>query len=244
MPIVSGVADKVQCGVPSWSFATGGVIGKWDWETGPPDLRSLQSVRQVRSSTYSRNVPVHACSMTTGTVLTLESGLEHVLMMWLDRQGQVSWLVAQPALLTWPDGLKHYPDLLSVDEQGEVTVWDARPEELQDIDFHRKAERTEQACTARGWLFRVFGGLTQREEVNLRWLATARRSQPWLERARAALREMSAQRPVTLGDVIATDPGGYLTSAMWHLAWRGELVLDLDSHWDQETPLTWAVSPS
>lgn len=178
--------------------------------------------------------------MTTGGELLLESGLEHLLMMWLDRQASVSWLVAQPALLTWPDGVRHYPDLLAVDGDGVVTVWDARPLELQDIDFNRKAERTAAACSGRGWEYRVFAGLSLLEEDNLRWLATARRTQPWFDRSRVVLKELSVARPLSLGDVVAVDRGGYLVSTLWHLAWRGEVVLDLDRQWDDDTVWIWS----
>ena len=49
----------------------------------------------------------------------------------------------------------------------------------------------------------------------------------------------------TMKDVIEADQGaGHLVSAMWHYAWRGELVLDLD-HWIGRTaPIAWAHGAS
>lgn len=240
MPNVVVVSQDVQRGDPRWSFALAGDLVEWDWEEGEPDLRRLESVRLVRSSTYSRNVPVHASCVTTGTVLTLESGLEHVLLMLLDRRTEIAWLVPQPMLLSWSKNLRHYPDLLSVDADGSVTVWDARPGELQDIEFNRKAELTAAACQQRGWGYEVFGGLTQVEEVNLRWLAMARRPQPWLEPARTVLRERSGGEPFVLGDVVREGADPHVVSALWHLAWVGELTLDLADHWDADTAVAWA----
>lgn len=95
MSTVDVAVPETQSSDPEWSFAVGGqVVSGWDWGAGPPDVRQLGSVRKVRSSTYSRNVPVHAFSMTIGDDLTLESGLEHQLMMMLDRDRDVAWLVA------------------------------------------------------------------------------------------------------------------------------------------------------
>lgn len=80
MSTVDVATPETQSVGPEWSFAIEDrVAAGWDWSVGPPNVRLLRSVRQVRSSTYSRNVPVHAISMTTGDELTLESGLEHQL---------------------------------------------------------------------------------------------------------------------------------------------------------------------
>lgn len=235
-------SESQSVGSPEWSFAVEGrAVAGWDWAVGAPDVRQLGSIRKVRSSTYSRNVPVHAFSMTTGDELTLESGLEHQLMMMLDRDKGVSWLVAQPFLLRWSPKKAHYPDLLSVGVDGAVTVWDVRPAELQDIDFNWKVEKTAEACTARGWRHRVFPGLSRVEEVNLRWLSMARRQQPWMPAAQARLRELTEGGQVTLGEVAAIDHEGYLLSTLWHLAWRGDLELDLAGRWGEDLPVVWAT---
>ncbi len=180
--------------------------------------------------------------MATGHTLGLESGLEHVLLMWLDRVPSTSWLVAQPTLLVWADGVQHYPDLLSVADGGVVTVWDARPVGQRDDDFRVKAERTATTCADHGWSYQLFGGLSVQEEVNLRWLAASRRPVPWLDRARASLQQLLAGGEARLGDVLAADPSGHLTAAMWHLAWRGDIALDLAGAWDADTALAWASS--
>ena len=164
--------------------------------------------------------------------------------MLLDRDKGVSWLVAQPFLLRWSPKKSHYPDLLSVGVDGSVTVWDARPAELQDIDFNWKVEKTAEACTARGWRHRVFPGLSRAEEVNLRWLSMARREQPWMAAVTARLREITDGGDVTFGEVASDDDGGYLLSTLWHLAWCGEVELDLAARWGDDTPVVWAGEAS
>jgi hypothetical protein len=46
----------------------------------------------------------------------------------------------------------------------------------------------------------------------------------------------------SVGDVIAADDDrGFLTSAMWHLVWSGEIEMDLNAPWDQGSRLAWAT---
>lgn len=151
MPSVGLTVVGPQVGTAIWSFNVTGSLEEWDWGAGGPPLRDLHPTRRIGSSTLSRHVPVQSSSMTNRGVLALESGLEHELATFLDRQAAMDWLVAQPAKLKWEDGLTHHPDLLSVDVEGAVTVWDARVVERRDEDFSVKASRTQTACQQVGW---------------------------------------------------------------------------------------------
>jgi hypothetical protein len=102
---------------------------------------------------------VQAMSTTTGGWLFLESGLEHELATWLDRQREVTWLVGQPVLLRWEDGTKHFPDMLSAHRDGSVTIWDVRAPEERDDTFLVMSTRTRAACEKVGWRYELFGGL-------------------------------------------------------------------------------------
>ena len=127
MPSVGLRPVGSQVGEATWSFrCAGGSRSEWSWVAGPPDPRSLQPVRETRSGRLSRNIPVQAMSSTTGGWLFLESGLEHELATWLDRQRDVTWLVGQPVLLRWGDGTKHFPDVLSAHRDGSVTIGPGR----------------------------------------------------------------------------------------------------------------------
>lgn len=222
-----------------WRFAVTGSLGNWDWSRGSPDPRALGPVRGVRSGAMSRHVPVQAFCGTTASTLALESGLEFELMLSLDRQPTVSWLVPQPCVLVWNDGLRHTPDLLSLDEAGKVTLWDARPVERRREPFDRIMARTERACADVGWCHRVFEGLPRVASLNLRWLAGARREPEWLGPGRRRMQQIVVQGSV-LGDVLAADDArGHLKSVMWHLIWSGELRVDLDAPWGATTPLAW-----
>jgi hypothetical protein len=172
-------------------------------------------VRETKSGRLSRNIPVQAMSTTTGGWLFLESGLEHELATWLDRQPEVTWLVGQPALLRWEDGTKHFPDMLSAHRDGSVTIWDVRAPEERDDTFLVMSTRTRAACERVGWRYELFGGLEPVASLNLRWIASARRAPEWLAPAKAILEGVLADGGGSVGDVIAADDGrGFLTSAV------------------------------
>lgn len=243
MPSVVLKSVGAHVGSATWSFCVGGARrAPWSWLQGPPPVRELSPVRRTKSGRLSRNIPVQAISLTTDGWLFLESGLEHELMMSLDRLPGTAWLVGQPARLKWEDGMKHFPDLLSVDRDGSVTIWDARPPHRRDETFDVVSSRTAKACAEIGWGYVLFGGFTEVESLNLRWIAGARRPPEWLEPAKATLRRVVEGDTTTVGDLLAADDGrGYLTSSMWHLVWTGELTMDLTVRWDRSTVIAWAT---
>lgn len=242
MPSVGLKSVGAQVGSATWAFCVGGAgRAPWSWSEGPPPVRELSPARLTKSGRLSRNIPVHAMSMTTGGWLDLESGLEHELMMSLDRLAKTAWLVGQPARLKWEDGVKHFPDLLSVDRDGSVTIWDVRPPQRRDETFLAVSSRTAKACAEVGWVYELFGGFPEATSLNLRWLAGARRPPEWLGPARDVLRRVVVGDTTKVGDVLDADDGrGYLTSSMWHLVWTGELSMDLAASWGRPTAIAWA----
>jgi hypothetical protein len=143
------------------------------------------------------------------------------------------WLVSQPVRLrlVTANGRPrvHTPDLLSVDQREEVTIWDVRPAEKQDEKFAESRDLTSQACADVGWRYRVFDGGDRIRRYNLRWLTAYRMPMPWYPNARQELIAICSPADATIGTVLAADKGaGHLTSAMWHYAWSGLLDIDLD----------------
>lgn len=103
--------------------------------------------------------------------------------------------------------------------------------------------RTRAACERVGWRYELFGGLEPVAALNLRWIASARRAPEWLTPAKTILQSVLADGGCSVGDVIAADDDrGFLTSAMWHLVWSGEIDLDLSVPWDQRSRLAWATT--
>lgn len=238
MPSLRLVPGELQ-DAAAWEFVIAGERVTWDWTVGAPSVERLQPTRRVRSGALSRHSPVQAFCETTGTTMALESGLELELMLWLDRKRAVRHLVPQPVRLSWGRSRPHTPDLLSETATGEVTLWDARPTDRQDEDFLAATDATEGGCSEVGWAYQRFTGLPTTAGLNLRWLAGARRPPAWLGAHLRRLEELTGPG-CSIGDVSVADGGsGYLLSSMWHLAWTGDIALDLDERWDDNTALSW-----
>lgn len=212
----------------------------WDWGAASPPVYSLAPVRRTHSSEHNRHVPVSAFSTTTGGHLALESGLEHDLLRRLDRLSTIAWLVAQPVELRWaePRKFRHVPDLLSVDTDGAVTLWDVRNPRRVDEKFTLQADRTRTACAAVGWRYEIFTGLGAVERLNLLWLHGYRRRPNWQDDVEAAILINAAGNGAVLGDLFALDDGsGQTKSSVWHLVWKGTLRVDMESKLNATTPV-------
>ncbi len=219
--------------VTTWTFRFAEGPTAWDWADGPPDPRLLVSIRTPKSTEKSRHIPVQAWSVTLGGPIRVESGVEHDLVRELDRDQDIVWMVSQPVRLrlVTANGRPrvHTPDLLTVDRAEEVTIWDVRPAEKQDERFTESRDLTARACADVGWRYRVFDGGDRIRRYNLRWLTAYRMPMPWYANARHELIAICSAADATIGTVLKSDKGaGHLTSAMWHYAWTGLLVIDLD----------------
>ena len=224
-----------------WLFDVGAGLSPWS-AAHLPELSRLQRTRTPRVKARSTHIPVYAYSVTTGTHLHLESGLEHDLVRELDRRPDVTWLVAQPCRLRLPARrrgrrVEHTPDLLSLHDDGTVRLWDARPAARQDSDFALKARLTAEACAEFGWRHVVFAGLSRVRRVNLMWLHAYRRPMPWYAGSLRLLCEY-VELDGTISDVLALDAGGgHVVSAMWHGIWSGQIDCDLNTPFRRGTRL-------
>ncbi len=220
---------------------------EWSWdECGAPPLDQLRAVRNPRSSEKNRHIPVTAYSMTMGDHICLESGLEHDLLRRIDRDPAVGMIVAQPLKLSWPgtnagsgSPKSHIPDLLTACGDGEVTVWDAKAEDRIDDDFRVTEELTRRACHDVGWRYELFTGLANVERLNLLWLHGFRKRPPWVAQFEDQLRSTNIAAGTTVGGLFSLDDGtGRLISTVWHLIWRGVLVIDMSAPITQRTAVT------
>ena len=162
--------------------------------------------------------------------------------MCIRERRDVTWRGGERVLVRGGDGTKHFPDVLSAHRDGSVTSWAVRAPEERDDTCMVMSTRTRAACAKVGWRYELFGGLDPVASLNLRWIASARRAPEWLTPAKAILQGVLADGGGCVGDVIeADDDRGFLTSAMWHLVWSGEIEMDLNAPWDQRSRLAWAT---
>ena len=229
-PCLSSVPESTDV---TWSFRLNGRRTDWDWSAGPPDFKKLESYRRPGSGAASRHVPVRAFSHTVDNYVELESGLEHDLLRVLDRDPAVEWLVPQPARLSWIDvgrrkTRRHTPDLLSVDVDGGVTMWDVKaPGAASSPRFTEIRDLTESASRARGWRYEVFTGLEAVHRHNLLWLHAYRHRPPWASEYEDHLLSV-CEGGHPLGELVANKPAdGRRLAVVWHLIWTRRLTVDL-----------------
>lgn len=222
----SGAAPASESVVSSFTFRLADELVEWDWSSGPPPWRELESVRKPKARALSRHIPASPFCFTTQTRLSVESGLEHDLLRELDRRPDVSWLVAQPCRLAFEDRPGHVPDLLEVSDSG-VKIWDVRPRKRQDAVFHKTAARTDQACQQVGLFYGVFDDSSEVRRRNVQWLGCYRSiGECWP--LKQVLVSVEAGRASTVGELFDLFDGDLAAvAAMWHLMWRGDLVVDL-----------------
>lgn len=227
-----------------WEFDHG--HGAMSWlGTSAPDTTALRQVRSIPSRRGAGHVPTFAYSLTVGAHLRLESGLEHDLVRELDRRPDVVWLVPQPArikvTLDQRQRIWHVPDLLSVSDDGRVTVWDVRPADRRDEAFWEIAHSSKEASRSLGWSYELFGGMSVVRRTNLMWLDGYRREMPWYREALTDLTShLDRAGQFELGLVLEMDGGeGHLLSALWFAIRSGLADCDLDLPLRPETALTW-----
>ncbi|WP_416954900.1 TnsA-like heteromeric transposase endonuclease subunit [Nocardioides sp. T5] len=238
MPKSRGEACPEQAPEPAsvaWSFRLNGRRTDWDWSSGPPDFKDLEPYRRPASGAASRHSPVRAFSYTVGGYIELESGLEHDLLRVLDRDPSVTWLVPQPMRLSWSDAgrrkpCRHTPDLLSIDVDGGVTMWDVKnPEAASSSSFTDVRDVTQFACRIHGWSYEVFTGLESTHRHNLQWLHAYRRRPSWTpEYEDDVLSACTGGLP--LGELVTSQPASERLAVVWHLMWTGQLVVDINQN--------------
>lgn len=214
-----------------WSCRVNGRRTDWDWKSGPPDPRQLEPYRRPSSGARSRHVPVRGFSHTVGGYLDLESGLEHDLLRLLDRDPSVAWVVAQPFALSWAEPGKrrrrrHVLDLLSVEVDGNVTVWDVKNHaRAMSPKFAAVRDLTRIACGTVGWRYEVFAGLEPVHRHNLLWLHAYRHPPAWTEWRQDSVID-ACSSVSTLGELMAS-VAHEDRAVVWHLMWTGRLIVDL-----------------
>jgi hypothetical protein len=179
-------------------------------------------------------------SSTVGGHVIYESQLELARLLFADFDVSVRQIVAQPFLLRALVDCKirkHIPDYLLITDTGPLLV-DVKPaRRLAKVAF--TFEWTRELVEARCWRYEVATEPIAVELENVRFLAGYRRN--WLFRPQllAQLREKNLDRS-PLGDALKCLPGEpihHVKSAVLHLLWRQELLIDLSKPLNGRTEL-------
>jgi hypothetical protein len=172
-------------------------------------------------------------SSTERAHVIYESRLELTRLLFADFDPTVQRIFAQPFMLKTSiggAGRRHIPDYLLLTDLGPIVV-DVKPRHR--VDSPKVAFTlawTRKVVEPCGWRFEVWSEPPEIRLTNVRFLAGYRRDwlfdQGLLEELRKA--DLAA---ATLGDAFACLPhhaAPLVRSAVLHLLWRHELIIDLD----------------
>ncbi|MFG2329840.1 TnsA-like heteromeric transposase endonuclease subunit [Streptomyces sp. NPDC048604] len=165
--------------------------------------------------------------------VTYESRLELARLLFADFDPSVRRVVAQPFLLKAEvDGAvrKHIPDYLLVTDEGPVVV-DVKPlHRLSKPEVAFTFGWTREVVEVRGWRYEVWSEPPVTQMENIRFLSGYRRD--WLfdrglvdELRGAELDGVSLRRAAAS---LPSRPEEQVRSAVYHLLWTRELMVDLD----------------
>jgi hypothetical protein len=161
-----------------------------------------------------------------------ESRLELARLLLADFDKSVVHIVAQPFLLTATvDDVarRHVPDFLLLTESGPVVV-DVKPlHRLANPKVSLALAWTRQVVQQHGWCYEVFTEPPQPEAANVRFLAGYRRSWLFERDLLDELRHVDLSA-ATLGEAfecLPARPAALVRSAVLHLLWRQEFLVDL-----------------
>lgn len=181
-------------------------------------------------------------SSTTSAHVIYESRLELTRLLLADFDKSVSYIVAQPFLMSaHVDGklCRHIPDYLLLTDDGPVVV-DVKPTHLlDDPTVADTFEWVRTVVAAMGWSFEVASEQPQVMMENVRFLAGFRRPTSINESALNQLRTQNLDG-LPVGEVIrgtqCAEP--LIRAALLHLLWTHELNTDLSVVLSSKSSLT------
>ncbi|MCD4849699.1 TnsA-like heteromeric transposase endonuclease subunit [Arthrobacter sp. AK01] len=225
--------------VISWIDSSGEIRSrKASGACTPMDLHLAMPARVGHRYRHQRNYHgLYWCAGTRSHVW-YESMSEYSALMNQDHQSSLVAIAAQPALIQFADGTRHYPDYFALHDSGVRVMYDVRPLSLVDETTVGQFQKTAQLCERVGWGYEILHGLEGVQRHNLEWIAGYRH--PWVrpsEDISERIHEILIQ-PRSLDDVSALlNPGEPSKGmpAIFHLLWAREIA------YDNTVPLSWGT---
>lgn len=168
----------------------------------------------------------------TGTHVWHESLFERLAMLWLDFHEDIVAIASQPMQMDFANGLHHVPDLIALHSDHRQVVYDIKPAELISATAQEQFDETARVCAGVGWQYEVISSFDAVTRANLAWLSNFRQNhyeppeQVRTQLLRTLTTAMSLQEAA---DSIQEGPPNAHKAWIYHLAWLGEIQLDLAS---------------
>lgn len=169
-----------------------------------------------------------------------ESMYERYALLDLDFRHDLIAIASQPMRLTLSNGDSHVPDFIALHADYRQVVYDVKPAARVTAKAQRQFDLTAELCARVGWGYEVFSEATPLVRTNVEWLANFRhhRFRPPPQALANLTEKLTSPLTVREGAAAMRLPnwnGG--VGAIYHLAWVGELTLDLTQHLSYNTPI-------
>lgn len=181
----------------------------------------------------------------TGTHVWFESLFERQALLWLDFTSDIVAIATQPMRMDFANGLHHIPDSIALHSDHRQVVYDVKPASLITDKVRAQFDETANVCDQVGWGYEIISSFGHIAQGNLAWLSNFRQHHfaPPAE-ARTQLLE-ALDSPLPLGEAaesMKTDRSNAAAGWLYHLAWVGDVKLDLSTPFSNSTLVRKATS--
>lgn len=166
----------------------------------------------------------------SGDYVWTESLFERRALLWLDFTMDIVAIASQPMLMTFADGTRHFPDFVALHSDHRQVVYNVKPLKYVNDKVTTQFTNATELCQAIGWEHQVISAFDPVVLSNLEWLSNFRQHcfAPSADAREQLLETLTTPRPLHAAAASMTHTTWNATMpAMYHLAWTGEVQLDL-----------------
>lgn len=197
------------------------------------------AIREMVNSHYKRNKPGLTYFHATGTLVSHESRLESLALLFLDWEGETAAVSAQPFTLHFQRSRKpvsHTPDYFARQHDGTGVVIDVKSEDYLDhADVELQHALAEDIAHQAGWQYRVITNQTPTLASNLHLLTGYRLTPHKYDVTFPLIADALTRQPLPYGELkttVAQSAGTHpalVAPQILHGLWARELLTNLDN---------------
>lgn len=202
--------------------------------------RDIQSVRLPVSYKGQKHLPGYFWMSCMDALVAYESRLEMTILLQLDFNNAIRYVVSQPFVLHYQANnqvYRHTPDFLAIYENGATEVINVKPEKFIHAERNRHAfNACKNAAIEMGWAYSTRREIDPVFLRNLKWIGGYRRPPVGLVEYGPQLLKATGES-VSIDDAVKVIGGlpTIVRPVLFHSLWSGDIQADLYSHMTGET---------
>lgn len=219
---VGSIAWKDQSGASHQHIADSGIL----------DKELYRAARSRKGSNYRgrRNYNGFHWFAGTNDSVWYESLMERSALLLLDFANDIVSIATQPMLMRFPDGTRHFPDFIAKHADGRQVVYNVKPAAHINDKVRVQFANTAAMCAAVGWTHEVISLFDPVTTGNIEWVGNFRQDHfaPTAAQRIDFLSALHSPQPLRVAaELIGNAAWDARIAAVYHLAWQGDITLDL-----------------